>query len=276
MATIPGSYVRTGLTGIPRIDYIIDVLLAPNLLEYRQICIHHEKATFLANKTFKFSYQNWNPDYPVQLFLNNNPNPLAEETDPVPPETEPTTNYTINYEMGQVTFPALENGDHLMATYCFDYFPVYVLKGFILKAVETVNTAGNSFASLYSIDNAPSNWDGVISDLVMASCMERLILDYDLWKGRLIFAIGPQNLVDGGGDIVNQLTTVKQNCEDRAYKTIDNENFRNGAKVSLPTQYYYQSLLVGSSTRTAMAGSGNFGPLRGFKQNKLYGSGALQ
>ncbi len=260
MATIPGTYVKTGMGSSERINAILDIMLAPNIIAFRQIDIHHEQGERIDNKTFKFSYQNWNEDFKTKVFLNNNPEPT------------PSTDYTIDHVMGQIIFndDTTNPGDFVLCTYNFDYFSTYFLEGFIIKAVDVTNTAGVGSATTFNIDDAPVNWDGVITDLVLAMCMERLILDYDLWKGRLIFAISPGGLIDGSDSIVSQLETIKHNAEDRAYKSIDNEKFKNPDTLAGPTTYYYQALRSMSNRRGAH-GIDFHGKMRGFQANKFRG-----
>jgi len=257
MATVPGTYVSIGESSIERVNYLVDILLNPNLMEFRQILINYEPGTKLANG-FKFSYQNWNKEYPVEVFLSQNPQVL------------PDTNYTVDFDMGKVNMNwELQAHDSIMTTYSFNYFPIYTLEGFIHKNVDIINTAATGPTTNYNINDAPANWDGCLSDLVFASCMERLILDYDLWKGRLIFAIGSQELVSGGGDILGALETLKSNAEERAYRTLENPKFKSQNHVARPTRHYYEALMVGSSTRTGAHGGTSYGKLRGWKRNSF-------
>jgi hypothetical protein len=260
MATIQGTYVQTGLGSTDRINAIVDVMLASSLVEFRQIVIYHERGTKIGQNAWRFSYQNWNPDYPYQVYLNNSPTALDSSL------------YSIDYTMGIINLTGtFTEGDNIQCTYCFDYFPIYVFEGFLVKAVDVINMGAHGPVTSYDLSNAPSNWDGVIADLVFAMCMEKLILDYDLWKGRLIFAIGPQALADGGGDILGALETLKQNAEDRAYRSMDNEMFKTSPHLAKPTKYYYESLLVGSSSRNSAHGIENSGKLRGWKITKYLG-----
>jgi len=260
MATLPGTYVRTGLSANVRINALVDVMLAGNLVEFRQIMIYHERGTRIGNGIYRFTYQNWNPDFTPQIFLNNNPTQLADGL------------RTLNSLMGTVTIPsAATTADNVMATYNFDYFPIYALEGFMYRSVDVINVGAQGPVTNYTIDNAPSNWDSLICDFAFAMCMEKLILDYDLWKGRLVFAIGPQNLMDGGGDVISALETLKNNAEERANRALDNPLLKATPYVAKPTQYYYESLLVGSSGRSGAHGGADFGKLRGWKINKYLG-----
>ena len=123
----------------------------------------------------------------------------------------------------------------------------------------------------YTFKTLPEGWLGIVADLVIAMCMERLILDYDIWKGLLIFAISNNGIYDGGDNIVSQLETIKHNAEDRAYKSLDNAKLRVGGYLAKPTPAYYESLLVGSSARYKN-GNTSYGALRGAKFNKLWGN----
>ena len=260
---IPGTYLNTSTDKNERIVYLIDYLLNPAIESFRQIMINYESGTFVGNKKFRFTYQNWNEYFEPEVFLNNGSSILNNN------------NYQIDKVNGTITvdFDAVEN-DSLMATYSFDYFPERILKGFILRTIGIINTAGQGSATDYTIDNAPTSWDGVISDLVVAMCMEKLLLDYDLWKGRLIFAAGADQTLDGnGGDSARSLETIKRNCEERAYKTIDNPSFKAPYTVSTPTKYYYRSLMLGSGPRVSPHGYGDYGKMRGIVINKNVGTG---
>ena len=260
MPTITGTYIEQASTGNSRVDTLINVMVQPTIAEYRQLIINYETATIASPTSCRFTYQNWNPSYPVEVFLNGGTIPLD------------SSHYTIDHEMGRITLDfTLSPGDSVMATYCFDYFPVHVLQGYIQRAVVTLNTAGNSMPTNYTYENVPEGWLGIIADLVVAMCMERLILDYDIWKGRLIFAIDTNGLYNGSDNIVSQLETIKHNAEDRAYRSIDNAKLRTGGYLSKPTQYYYEALLTGSSLRYKN-GNTSYGALRGAKFNKLWGN----
>ena len=91
--------------------------------------------------------------------------------------------------------------------------------------------------------------------------MEKLILDYNLWKHRLVFAVGPSVLDGDAGDIVSQFETLKRNAEERAYKTLENEKFKTGNQISNPTAAYFSSI---------RGGGGRSNRLRGFKSNKFF------
>jgi len=83
----------------------------------------------------------------------------------------------------------LTPADNVQVSYSFNYFPAFVLKGYILRALGTVNTAGQGGVTNYTLEDAPTSYDPIIADLALAQCFEKLLLDYDIWKGRLIYAI---------------------------------------------------------------------------------------
>jgi hypothetical protein len=107
-----------------------------------------------------------------------------------------------------------------------------------------------------------------MTDLAFAQCMEKLLLDYDLWKPRMIFAIGPNDVYGGGGDITGQLETLKQNAEARADKTMDNEKFKSGNYLSPPTQFYYDSINGMGGSSSAHGIPFLTGRLRGWHPNQ--------
>jgi len=251
MATFPGSYVLINASSNARVNYIVDNMVTPRILEFRQISVYDEMATRVGTATWKLTYGNWNEAFTLVANYNS----------------EPTTPASIDYTLGTVTFtnPAAD-GDTVHVTYNIDWFTIGILAGFIYQSVDVINNSGQAQApTTYTIDNAPDNWNGVIADLVVALCMEKLILDYDLWKGRLIFAIGANQLEEGGGDIIGQLETIKTNAEERAKISLDNEKFKIGNLLAPPTSIYY------AAVRGIGAGGlcrGRTGRLRGIQFNR--------
>lgn len=259
MPTIPGTYIKEVDTGNEKIDTLINVMIFPTLAEFEQIIINYETGTVIGDNTVRFTYSNWNEDYPVEIYLNGSQRALNSDM------------FTVDYSMGKVHLNfELAPGDNVLATYCFNYFPQHILEGFIHRSIITANTAGVGATNTYTIDTVPSEWLGIIADLVVSMCMEKLILEYDLWKGRLIFAISNNGIYDGSDNIVAQLETVKHNAEERAYKSLENPKFRSPNRLAGPTEHYYEALLVGSAARYKN-GSMSYGPLRGAKFNRLVG-----
>lgn len=260
MNLLPSSYVEQSDTGNKRIDTLVDVYVHPTIAEFRQIVIHYETGTPYSPTGIRFTYQNWNKAYPVELHLNGGEIPLSSDL------------YSVDHQFGRIeTSFGLEQGDNAMATYCFNYFPQHVLDGFVRRAIVTANTAGSGSITDYTVDTIPDSWLGIVADLTISMCMEKLILEYDLWKGRLVFAISNNGIYDGSDNIVSQLELVKRNSEERAYKSIDNPKLRAPNVLATPTDRYYEALLAGSSARYKN-GSVSYGPLRGMKFNRLMGS----
>ena len=260
MSTISGTYIEEINSGNERVDLIINELTLPTLEEYEQIMINYEVGTIINKNEVRFTYQNWQESFPAEVYLNNGRQPIDEN------------NYNIDHEMGKITFEIdLETGDEVMATYCFNYFPYHVLLGFIKSSIGIYNSSGQGQTTSYTIENIPEEHLGIISNLVIAKCMEKLILEYDLWKGRLIFAISNNGIYDGSDSIVSQLESVRNAAEEQANRALDNTKLRAPNRLARPTDHYYEALLAGSSARYKN-GSPSYGPLRGAKFNRLMGN----
>lgn len=276
MSNYAATYIPIGQSTNAKLNSIVDELLTPRLLLFRQIEVNDEPLKLKTDRiTWKTLWGNILPDAPIVI------NRAGERLTPEQFEVENVfgeINFTdLNYlnciEKGDVQVPmAGPDGRQLIdvtANYFFDYFPHDVLESYILGALGTVNTAvAEAAPTYYKLDDFPDYWNSVLADLAFSMCMERLLLDYDLWKGRLIFAIGADQTLEGnGGDIIGQLTTLKQNAENRAYKTLDNPKFKAGYYVSLPTVYYWRAVYSpGMSGSSQMYNSGR---LRGWKPNRL-------
>lgn len=252
MATFPGSYVPIEAHTNDRINSIVDNMLTPALLNFRQITIYDEEAQLVGTNTWRLTFQNLNDAFPMICRFNG-----KEET--------PSS---VDYILGSVTFAGTAiRGDNVYVTYNMDWFPVGILAGFLFRAVDVINNSGPDISSTaYSVTDCPTNWDGVLADLAIAMCMEKLLLDYDLWKGKVIFAIGANALEEGGGDIVGQIETIKSNAEERARIALDNGRFKVGNLLAAPTPTYYAAIrglgrLVGSH---GVQG----GKIRGWKPNR--------
>lgn len=248
MATFPGTYIPIGQHSNARINHLVDDLLTPRLLTFRQIIVNDEQSQHTSTVWWKCTYPSWNETFPFVFVKNGG---------------EIITPATIDYVTGRFSTSSIpNNGDWINVTYCFDWFPVGVLAGFIYQVLDIINNSGqNSSPTSYTIDDAPSNWNGVITDLAFAMCMEKLLLDYDLWYGRVIFAIGANEINEGGGgDIASQLETLKSNAEERANISLQNERFKTGNLLGLPTSTYYAAVRGMGGART--------GKLRGWKPNK--------
>ena len=236
MAFFPGSYITIGTAGTPNYNDLVDNYLTPRLFTFRQIIIHDEPATLKPDKiTWDVTFGNWNQG--ADLVIRKNGTVLSPDQ---------ITN--VDYVYGSFQANPVDLGldkkarDTVEATYEWDYFPVPVLKSFLLQAIQIINTSAWGSTTSYTIDTLPEPWKGVVADLAFALAIERLLLDYDLWKWRLVYAIGPGEIESSGGDIVNQLQTLKQNAEERVNKTLDNEKFKPGNRLSVPTVFYYDAV----------------------------------
>jgi hypothetical protein len=263
MAVFPGTDIPTGVASTSQRNHLIDDLLTPRLLSFRQIEIHDEQATLHPNRTdWTTVFGNWLQDYSLKIRKNGEPQLISSVTD-------------IDYVAGtfRVGSPTLgadnRPKDMVEATYEFDYFPVDVLESFLVVSVSNVNTGAFGPPTAYTVETAPTHWEGVLTDLAFAMAMERILLDYDLWKYRLIYAVGPEAVYEGsGGDIVQQIETLKTNAEERAFRTLDNEKFKAGNVIAGPTNFYYQSIdgFGGGSGPHGIPFTS--GKLRGYKPNK--------
>ena len=164
--TANGTYVNILRSDSDRVNYIVDTLVNPSILEFRQICIYHEPGVKIDSNTWKFAYQNWNDSFDIQIFVNNNPKSINKDL------------CNIDYVFGKITIPSLGDGDNILCSYCFDYFNTYVMDGFVAKAINYINVAAVGPLSYYNVSDAPVNWDSIIADLVIVYCMEKLIRDY--------------------------------------------------------------------------------------------------
>lgn len=277
MANYAGTFIPIGTLSSTRMNKFVDEYLTPKLLMFRQIPSNDEVLTLDSDReTWRTAFGNILPDAPFKVIR------AGERMMP--------SDFEVDVVDGKVTFNdinenfQIEHGTELIdtvgadgvplievsASYMFDYFPANVLQNLVANACNIVNTAGNEASpTTYTVDTCPTYWDGVITDLAFAQCIERLLLDYDIWKGRLIFAIGADQILEGqGGDITSQLNTLKQNAEERAYKTLDNPKFKAGGYVlSYPTVNYWKAVNTLGSTGSQNMNLG--GRLRGWRPNRL-------
>lgn len=263
MAYFAGTFIQTGtLTGDMYND-LVDNFLTPRLLAFRQIQIYDETAVLKTDRvTWKNTFGNWNQGAELRVRKNGVVLPDASVTD-------------ISYTYGTFKANPVDLGpdgkprDTVETSYEFDYFPATVLAMFCDQAVSIVNSSAWGSATGYVISDMPTWWKGVVADLAFALAIERILLDYDLWRYRLVYAIGPNDVEGSGGDVVNQLQTLKQNAEERANRTLENEKFKPGNYVSQPTVYYYDAVR-GAGTMSGRHGipfAG--GRLRGWRPNRF-------
>lgn len=240
MAVFPGTYIETGVGSSAANNTLIDEYMTPRLMSFRQICIHDEPCNLSPDDqlTWNTTFGNWLSAAPLRIRKNG-----------VLVTTATITNINLNY--GTFQIGAVDVGadgrprDTVEADYWLDYFRVEILEGFYKAAVQIINMTAVGSPTSYTVDTAPVGWYGVMTDLAFAMCMEKLLLDYDLWRYRLLFAIGPNEIENGGGDVVSQLETLKQNAEQRADKAMDNEKFKSGNYLAPPTTFYFDSIRGG-------------------------------
>jgi len=264
MSVFPGTFIPTGLGTTAKFSHLIDDLLTPRLMSFRMIHIADEPCELKPDRlTWYTTFGNWLQG--ERIILRKGGMMLDMTTD--------VSNIDYVYGTFQAGTPDLDgqrvSRDVVEATYVFDYFPEMVLEGMITAAVSIINTTAVGPPTSYTVDSAPTNWEGVIVDLAFAMAMERLLLDYDLWRGRLVFAIGPNEMEGGGGDIASQLTTLKQNSEQRADKAMDNPKFKTGNYLSPPTNYYFSAIRGFGGSSGAHGVPFITGRLRGWKPNKM-------
>lgn len=263
MPVYPGTYIPTGVGSTDRLTHYVDDLLTPRLLSFREIRINDEPCSISNDgETWKTVFGNWLPAAPVTVRKNG---AILHPSDVTDIDGEHGM-----FKCGEVDLDATRvPRDTVECSYMFDYFPQHVLEGLLASAISTVNTSAYGPPTQFTVENCPTAWEGVLVDLAFAMCMERLLLDYDLWRYRLVFAISPNELYEGGGgDIVGQIETLKSNAEERAAKTLENEKFKVGNQITAPTMFYYASIR-GRNYAGVHGVPFVGGRLRGWKPNRI-------
>lgn len=263
MSVFPGTFIPTGVGSTAKFSHLVDDLLTPRLMSFRMIHIADEQCELKPDRvTWKTTFGNWLQGENIVIRKGGMMLDMATQV----------TDISYVYGTFKAGTPDLDgqrvSRDLLEATYVFDYFPQSVLEGFITAAVSIVNMTGTGSPTSYTVDSAPVNWEGVIVDLAFAMAVEKLLLDYDLWRYRLVFAIGPNEVEGGGADIVNQLQILKQNAEERANKAMDNPKFKSGNYLSPPTTLYFSSIRGFGASTGAHGVPFITGRLRGWKSNR--------
>ena len=254
------QYFKPIESGNDKIDYIINNLVVPEIWFFCEIQVHYETGLKLRDGSYKFTYANWNEAYQPQVFLNGSDHQLNPDL------------YTIDYKNGIIT-PNYETaeGDNMICSYNFSWFTPQALASFVQRSVGTINYHGSGATTSYTVNDLPENFFGISADLCIAMAAETLILSTTMWIGKLIFAISANDLYNGGGDVASQLQTIKRNCQDRAYGSLDNEKTRAPNAIARPTPAYWRSITMGTGVRPGPHGGMSYGKLRGKKWNKLYG-----
>jgi len=258
VATISGTFVESDQASTDRANMLIDDYLLQPLLSFRQITIYNEILQQQADGKWRTTYQNWNSGFPILVRVNGQIIPVASLS-------------SIDYINGIIDYADDNANDDVRLTYNFQYFTGTELEWMAKRAVDQIN-GGSSQGSPtdYTLSSAPSYWDAIIADLIVAFSMERLIADFTMWRGRLIYALGTDALSGGSSDAVSQLETLKENAEERAYRALDNPQFKAPPYLSRPTVAYFRSIngIGGGSIHGNHGGvMPNYGKLRGARFN---------
>lgn len=264
----PGTFVEKGTSSCATMNELIDDYLTPRVLPFRMISFFDLPLRLCADgETWTAPFGNWlSGSDCYEVNKNGSPLLLSQMVD--------FDNVAGSFKLlgGTDIGPDNRPRDVVEATFQFDYFPVELMESYIKQALHNINASAFGPPTCYEIcssNEPPKYWYGVITDMAFAHMMEKILLDYNLWKYRLIFAIGPNEVENGGGDIASQIETLKQNAEDRANKALENEKFKIGGNyVSPPTVFYFDSIrgFGGSSGRHGIPFTG--GRLRGWRPNR--------
>lgn len=268
MTTLISKYIVPVETDNKAINFITNNMVYPAISMFCEIPVYYETGMKKADGVYKFSYGNWNEQFEPEVFFNGSDTALKNKNE------QGDSFYNIDFKHGTLTFTDLidvQAGDNVQCVYNFAWFTPEMLAGFIVRSVATINYVGNGAVTSYTIDNLPTGFWGISADLCIAMCMENLILGYTMWVGKLIFAISPNELYDGNDSVISQLETIKRNCEERAYKAIENPQMRSPHRLSKPTDAYWRSITMGSGVRVGPHGQVGYGKTRGIKYNRMVG-----
>lgn len=254
------QYIQPIKTQHEIVNYIINELVYPQIWFFCEIQVYYEVGSKLRDGSYKFTYANWNKAREPQVFLNGSDIQLNSDL------------YEIDYKNGIIT-PKFQSadGDNMICSYNFSWFDQNTLASFVQRSMGTINYHGQGATTSYTIKDLPESFYGIAADLCVAMACENLILSTTMWIGKLIFAISSNDLYNGGGDMASQLETIKRNCEDRAYSSLENEKTRAPNAIARPTQAYWRSITMGTGVRPGPHGQFGYGKLRGLKINRLHG-----
>lgn len=243
-----------------RANFVIDKLLTPSIVQFRQIRIYNERAVRLDDYHYKVTYQNMLNDT-IQVFMNGSKIPLD------------VSEYTVDLQYSIFKFNfATTTRDSFEIIYSFDYFPSHVLYGFLERAVSELNVGPVGTPTSYTFETAPQFYNGLIANYAYVFCLDKLILDYNLWRGRLVFALPPQALADGSGDVISQLQSLRSNAWQRISIALNNAKLKAPQYLAHPTALYYQGISPLGRYSGASGKGFNGGKLRGLRINRYGGS----
>jgi len=238
-------------TGVSRVDGLIDTMLNSRIERFRLLQVHSEMIQPRNSSTFYTCWANVQPAAPFDVHYNS----LLANSHPAAPAIT-----LVDASSGEFssTFP-IGTGDQVYITYVFDYFPDPILLGIYKQAMDMVNAYDP--ATNFKIQQAPQNWDGVITEMAYIICLEKLILDVTLWKSRLIFS-EPDTMV-------SNLESALSGARDRAPTMI--AEMKKQPYTSPPTSSYYNAIRLGG-VRSGFHGSGlGYGRTRGIRINRWFG-----
>ena len=261
MAVFPGTYIEKDQASTTKMNHLIDDLLTPQIISFRQVFMHDEQATLDYDETnWRVTYGNILENAPLRVRKNGAPFTSVTNID--------YTNGTFQAGIPDVGADSRAR-DVILVDYAWDYFPVEVLEAYMTMAVSIINMTAVGPPTSYTVTSAPTEWEGIIVALALAKCMEKLLLDYTLWRYRLIYAIGPDGVYQGGGDIVGMIETLKSNAEEIANNAMQNEKFKVGNYLSKPTGIYYDAVHAGG-IGAGHHGIHTTGKLRGLHINHIF------
>lgn len=254
------KYIEPINSGISSVDKIINDMVYPQIWMFCEIHAYYETGSRLRDGSYKFTYGNWNKTFEPEVFLNGSENQLNP------------SNYSIDYEKG-IIIPNYEStsGDNMLCTYNFSWFKPETLISYVERSIGTINYHGQGATTNYTTSDLPEGFYGISADLCVAMAMESLLLGITMWYGKLIFAVSANDLYNGGGDVASQLETIKRNCQDRAYSSLENEKMRAPNSIAKPTPAYWRSVTLGTGIRPGPHGQWGYGKQKGMKFNKMTG-----
>lgn len=166
------------ITPIPDTDAhqnIINNFILPSLGFVQKIPLHNEVGVVDKDRrTIRFIYTNWLTTMPI-IIRKNRATILTE-----------TTDYTVDALDGEILLTQdLAAGDEIEADYYFQYFLNQEIVDLLELTLRDLNS--RKPATAFIMSNAPLEWDGALVTGTMMKLIERLLLDFNLWRPHLIW-----------------------------------------------------------------------------------------
>lgn len=166
------------ITPIPDTDAhqnIINNFILPSLGFVQKIPLHNEVGVVAKDRrVVRFIYGHWLDSFPI-IVRRNRTIFLTEGTD-----------YTVDEVVGEIALTQdLAPGDEIDIDYYFQYFTNQELVDFLELTLRDLNS--RKPATAFTMENAPLEWDGALVTGVMIKCIERMMLDFNLWRPYLIW-----------------------------------------------------------------------------------------